>query len=73
MANKKKRWHSGLSKNKTRFAVRLEIGKAGWVKLHLSLGWKKRIVFLSDVYDPFEALLAWGQAIDAGALVPEYN
>ena len=50
------------------FAVRLEMEEAGWAKLHLSLGGKHETVALSEVFAPFENLIAASQMIENGDL-----
>ena len=48
------------------FAARLEMKKAGWAKLHLSLGEQQESVTLSEVFDPFERLIAMNQTLENG-------
>jgi hypothetical protein len=48
--------------------VRLEMEEYGWAKLHLSLDATTVSICLSDVFDPFSGLVAWGREIDEGDL-----
>ncbi len=48
--------------------VRLEMEEYGWAKLHLSLDGSTVSICLSDVFDPFPELVAWGREIDEGDL-----
>lgn len=48
--------------------VRLEMEEYGWAKLHLSLDGSTVSIHLSDVFDPFPELVAWGREIDEGDL-----
>lgn len=48
--------------------VRLEMGQYGWADLYLSLDDVTAEVRLSQVYDPFDELLAWAREIDEGDL-----
>jgi len=50
------------------FAVRLEMEEYGWAKLHLTLDATTVSIHLSDVFDPFPELVAWGREIDEGDL-----
>ena len=50
------------------FAVRLEMEEYGWAKLHLTLDATTVSIYLSDVFDPFPELVAWGREIDEGDL-----
>jgi hypothetical protein len=49
-------------------AVRLEMEEYGWAKLHLTLNATTVSIHLSDVFDPFPELVAWGREIDEGDL-----
>ncbi len=49
-------------------SIRFEMGEYGWAKLHLSLDKATATIHLSDVFDPFPELLAWGREIDEGDL-----
>jgi len=52
-----------------RIGVRLEMGVADWTKLHLTLDDDTTTAIrLSEVFDPFDELVAWGQAIGQGDL-----
>lgn len=48
--------------------VRLEMGQYGWADLYLSLDAATAEVRLSQVFDPFDELLAWAREIDEGDL-----
>ncbi|MFO1262689.1 MAG: hypothetical protein U1E84_05005 [Rhodoferax sp.] len=48
--------------------VRLEMGEYGWAKLHLWLDDATALIHLSDVFDPFYELVAWGREIAEGDL-----
>lgn len=51
--------------------VQLEMQEYGWAKLHLRLNDAKATIELSEVYDPFPELLAWGREIGEGDLPVE--
>ncbi len=51
--------------------VRLQMQEYGWVDLHLTLNDAKATIELSEVYDPFPELLAWGREIAEGDLPVE--
>ncbi|GHT93821.1 hypothetical protein FACS1894116_06660 [Betaproteobacteria bacterium] len=51
-----------------RLGVRLEMGEYGWAKLHLTLDDATVTIHLSEVFDPFPELLAWGREIGEGDL-----
>ena len=51
--------------------VRLEMEEYGWAKLHLTLAETTATIHLSEVFDPFLELLAWGHEIDEGDLPVE--
>lgn len=51
--------------------VRFEMEEYGWAKLHLSLDDATATIHLSDVFDPFPELLAWGREIGEGDLPVE--
>ena len=53
------------------FSVRLEMEEYGWARLHLSLNHATTTIDLSEVFDPFPTLLAWGREIDEGDLPVE--
>lgn len=46
--------------------VRLEMGEYGWAYLHLILGATAVKIWLSQVFDPFDELVAWGRKIEEG-------
>ena len=48
--------------------IRLEMEEYGWAKLHMTLDFAKATIHLSDVFDPFPELVAWGREIDEGDL-----
>lgn len=48
--------------------IQLEMDQYGWAKLHLSLDASTITIWLSEVFDPFDELVAWGQKIDLGDL-----
>jgi hypothetical protein len=48
--------------------IRLEMEEYGWAKLHLTLDDTKATIDLSEVFDPFPELVAWGREIDEGDL-----
>jgi len=48
--------------------LRLEMDMYGWAFLHLGLDEITETIYLSEVYDPFERLIAWGYAIVLGDL-----
>jgi hypothetical protein len=48
--------------------VRLEMKEYGWARLHLTLDATTVSICLSDVFDPFPELVAWGREIDEGDL-----
>lgn len=50
------------------FTVRLEMEEYGWANLHLTLDATSVSICLSDVFDPFPELVAWGREIDEGDL-----
>ena len=49
-------------------SVRLEMKEYGWAMLHLTLDNASATIDLSEVYDPFHELVAWGREIDEGDL-----
>ena len=51
--------------------VRFEMEEYGWAKLHLSLDDATATIHLSNVFDPFPELLAWGREIGEGDLPVE--
>lgn len=51
--------------------VRLKMEKYGWAKLELTLADATAKIDLSNVFDPFPELLAWGREIDEGDLPVE--
>lgn len=44
--------------------VKLEMDQYGWAKLHLSLDASTVTIWLSEVFDPFDELVAWGRKIN---------
>ena len=48
--------------------IRLEMEEYGWAKLHLTLDAVTATIHLSEVFDPFGELVAWGREIDEGDL-----
>jgi len=48
--------------------IRLEKGEYGWAKLHVTLDASTATIHLSNVFDPFDELVAWGREVDAGDL-----
>jgi hypothetical protein len=48
--------------------IRLEMEEYGWAKLHLEFDAVTATINLSDVFDPFDELVAWGREIDEGDL-----
>lgn len=48
------------------FGVRLEMGRHGWVFLHLEVGSSSLKIDMSEVFDPLEVFVAWCQLIDEG-------
>jgi hypothetical protein len=48
--------------------VRLKMDQYGWAELYLSLDTATAEVRLSQVFDPFDELLAWSREIDEGDL-----
>lgn len=48
--------------------IRLEMEEYGWAKLHLTLDATTATIHLSNVFDPFPELVAWGREIDEGDL-----
>lgn len=48
--------------------VRLEMGQYGWASLRISLNAETATIRLSEVFDPFDELVAWGQEIESGDL-----
>jgi hypothetical protein len=54
-----------------RLGVRLEMEEYGWAKLHLTLDDATATILLSEVFDPFPELLAWGREIGEGDLPVE--
>lgn len=46
--------------------VRFQMDMHGWAWLHLTLDATTVVIDLSDVYDPFDDLVAWGQEVDTG-------
>lgn len=49
-------------------AIRLEMEEYGWAKLHLTLDDATATIHLSEVFDPFPELVAWGREIGEGDL-----
>ncbi|AOX99904.1 hypothetical protein [Jeongeupia sp. USM3] len=48
--------------------IRLEMEEYGWAKLHLTLDTTTATIHLSEVFDPFNEMVAWGREIDEGDL-----
>jgi hypothetical protein len=48
--------------------IRLEMEEHGWAKLHLTLDAATATIHLSEVFDPFDEIVAWGREIDEGDL-----
>jgi hypothetical protein len=48
--------------------VLFEMGQYGWAKLHISLADCRASMDLSNVFDPFDDLVAWGREVDEGDL-----
>ena len=48
--------------------IRLEMEEYGWAKLHLTLDTATATIHLSEVFDPFGEMVAWGREIDEGDL-----
>lgn len=57
---------SGLPDAK--IGIRLEMEEYGWAKLHLTLDDVAATIHLSEVFDPFGEMVAWGREIDEGDL-----
>ena len=51
--------------------IRLEMEEYGWAKLHLTLDDATATIHLSEVFDPFPELVAWGREIGEGDLPVE--
>lgn len=51
-----------------RIGIRLKMREYGWTRLCLSLDASDATISLSEVYDPFDELVAWGREIDEGDL-----
>ena len=51
-----------------RVGVRLEMREHGWARLHLTIGDTTTAIHLSEVFDPFEDLVAWGRELEEGDL-----
>ena len=51
--------------------IRLEMEQCGWAKLHLTLDVAVATIDLSNAFDPFPELLAWGREISEGDLPVE--
>lgn len=49
-------------------SIRLEMEEYGWAKLHLMLDTATATIHLSEVFDPFGEMIAWGREIDEGDL-----
>ncbi len=49
-------------------SVRFEMGQYGWARLHISLADCRASMDLSNVFDPFDDLVAWGREVDEGDL-----
>jgi len=48
--------------------IRLEMEEYGWAKLYLTLDVATATIHLSEVFDPFGEMVAWGREIDEGDL-----
>lgn len=51
-----------------KIGIRLEMEEYGWAKLHLTLDAATATIHLSEVFDPFDEMIAWGREIDEGDL-----
>ena len=51
-----------------KLGVRLEMRSHGWARLHLTFDATTATISISNVYDPFEELIAWCREIDEGDL-----
>lgn len=51
-----------------RIGIRLEMREYGWARLHLTLDNMAATIRLSEVFDPFEDLVAWGLELEEGDL-----
>lgn len=51
-----------------RIGIRLEMREHGWARLHLTLDNMTATIRLSEVFDPFEDLVAWGRELEEGDL-----
>lgn len=51
-----------------KLGIRLEMHEAGWATLHMALDGVWEDVSLSEIYDPFDQLSAWGREIKEGNL-----
>ena len=51
-----------------KLSIRLEMRQGGWIRLHLSLDETTATIQLSEVFDPFQSMVAWGREIDEGDL-----
>ncbi|MDR2128617.1 MAG: hypothetical protein LBP52_06080 [Burkholderiaceae bacterium] len=52
----------------TRLGIRLEMDTYGWARLHFTFDSVTVTIRLSEVFDPFGTLVAWGREIDEGDL-----
>ena len=48
--------------------IRVQMGEYGWAYLHLTVGDAAAAIHLSEVFDPFEDLVAWGRELEEGDL-----
>ena len=48
--------------------IGLEMREYGWARLHLTVGGATAAIHLSEVFDPFEDLVAWGRELEEGDL-----
>lgn len=48
--------------------VKINMETSGWANMELSLGLSDRVIYLSNVYPPFEPLIEWLKLIDQGNL-----
>lgn len=52
----------------SQIGIRLEMREHGWARLHLTVGGATATIHLSEVFDPFEDLVAWGRELEEGDL-----
>lgn len=51
-----------------KLGIRLEMDEHGWVGLPITLDAVTVMIYLSEVYDPFDGMVAWGREIGEGEL-----